>query len=60
MTPVIVVVDSSFIVTPIVGVLCLVFALLCNTLCLFLFCNHLDGKKRAGCFTFIVFLMSCD
>ena len=24
------------------------------------FCNHLDGKKRAGCFTLIVFLMSRD
>ena len=24
------------------------------------FCNHLDGKERAGCFTLIVFLMSCD
>ena len=23
-------------------------------------CNHRDGEERAGCFTFIVFLMSCD
>ena len=26
----------------------------------FNFCNHLDGEERAGCFTLIVFLMSCD
>ena len=25
-----------------------------------LFCNHLDEEERAGCFTLIVFLMSCD
>ena len=25
-----------------------------------LFCNHLDGEERAGCFTLTVFLMSCD
>ena len=25
----------------------------------FLVCNHLDEKERAGCFAFIVFLMSC-
>ena len=24
------------------------------------FCNHPDGKERAGCFIFTVFLMSCD
>ena len=24
----------------------------------FLVCNHLDDEERAGCFTFIVFLMS--
>ena len=33
---------------------CFVF----NTLCRFYFCHHLDGEKRAGCFTLIVFLMS--
>ena len=26
----------------------------------FLFCNHLDGEERTGCFTLTVFLMSCD
>ena len=26
----------------------------------FYFCNHLDGKKSAGCFILTVFLMSCD
>ena len=25
-----------------------------------LFPCHFDGEERAGCFTFIVFLMSCD
>ena len=25
----------------------------------FWFYNHLDGEERAGCFTLIVFLMSC-
>ena len=24
------------------------------------FCNHLDEEEIAGCFAFIVFLMSCD
>ena len=24
-----------------------------------LFCNHIDGEARAGCFTLTVFLMSC-
>ena len=24
----------------------------------FLFCNHLDGEERAGCFTLTVFLMA--
>ena len=23
-------------------------------------CNHIDGKERAGCFTLVVFLVSCD
>ena len=26
----------------------------------FLFCNHLDGEERTGCFTLIIFLVSCD
>ena len=26
----------------------------------FFFCNHLHYEERTGCFTFIVFLMSCD
>ena len=25
----------------------------------FLFCNHLDEEKKAGCFAFIVFWVSC-
>ena len=25
-----------------------------------LFCNHLDGSERAGCFTVFVFLVSCS
>ena len=28
--------------------------------CPFWFCNHHDGKERAGCFTQIVFLVSFD
>ena len=34
---------------------CVVFI----TLCPFLFCNYLDEEERAGCFAFIVFLLSC-
>ena len=26
----------------------------------FLFCNHLDGNERAGCFALFVFLVSRD
>ena len=26
----------------------------------FLFCNHLDGEEKAGCFTLTVFLVTCD
>ena len=26
----------------------------------FYLCNHLNGEEKAGCFTLIVFLMSCD
>ena len=39
-------------VAPIVG----------GVLCLFpfKFFNHLDGEERAGCFTVLVFLVSCD
>ena len=29
--------------------------LFCSTLCPFLFCNHLAGEERVGCFTFVVF-----
>ena len=39
-----------------VGVLYFVLVLLFSTL----FCNHLDGDERAGCFTLIVFLVSFD
>ena len=28
--------------------------------CLRRFCNHLDGKERAGCFALFVFLVSRD
>ena len=38
----------------------LVLILLCSTKCSFLFCNHFAEEERAGCFTLIVFLMSCD
>ena len=41
------------------GALCLVLVLLCITLVSFLVCNYLE-EERAGCFTLIVFLMSCD
>ena len=34
------------------------YVLLCVTLCPFLFCNHLDGEERAGCFAKFVFLVS--
>ena len=43
-----VVVDSLFIISHIVRVLCLILVLLCNTLCPFCFFNHFDGKKRPG------------
>ena len=36
-----------------------VFVLLCIILSPFLFCNHLEEEKRAGCFAFIVLRMSC-
>ena len=36
----------------------MVLGLMCSTLCPFLFCNHLVGEDRVGCFTFIVFSMS--
>ena len=35
-------------------------ALLCNTLCPFLLCSHLDGEERAASFTLIVFLITHD
>ena len=28
-------------------------------MCPFLFCNHLDGEERAGCFALFVFMVSC-
>ena len=37
----------------------LVFVLLSNTLCHFLFCNHLDEVEREVYFILIVFLVSC-
>ena len=37
-----------------------VLVLLYSTLCPFLFCSHLGGEERAGCFTLFVYLMSCD
>ena len=36
-----------------------VFVLLCITLCLFYFCNRLEEEENAGCFAFVVLLMSC-
>ena len=33
------------------GALCLVFVLVCTTLCPFLFCNHLDEEEKVDCFT---------
>ena len=36
------------------------YVLLCVTLCQFLFCNHLDGEERAGCFVLFVFQVSRD
>ena len=36
------------------------YVLLCINLCHFTFCNHLDEEKRAGCFAFFIFVLSCD
>ena len=52
-------VDLLFIVTPVAGVLIVVF-LLYDTLCPFYFCNHIDVEERAGCFAWLVFLVSSD
>ena len=41
------------------GVLIVVF-LLYDTLCPFLFCNHIDVEKRASCFAWLVFLVSSN
>ena len=30
------------------------FVMLCITVCPFLFCNHLEEEKKAGCFVLIV------
>ena len=52
-----VVVDSLFIVTPIVcgGLFCyVVLNVLSNE-----FCNQLDEEERAGCFTLIVLVCNC-
>ena len=35
-------------------------ALLCNTLCPFLLCSHLDGQDRVASFSLIVFLINRD
>ena len=48
------------IVTPIVRLSNLLYVLLYVTLYPFEFCNHLDGKERAGCFSLFVFLVSRD
>ena len=51
---------TMFIVTPIsCGGLCFVLVLLYSTLCHPSVTSTLMGK-RAGCFTLIVFLVSCD
>ena len=42
------------------GFCVLVVVLLCITKCPFKFFNHIDEEERAGCFTLIVFLLSCD
>ena len=52
-----VVVASLLIVRPIVS-FCIFYVLLCITLCLFMFCNNLDGEEIAGCFAKFVFLVS--
>ena len=50
-----------FMYTPLFVFFMLVFVLVWYTLCPFLFCNHLDelDEKRADCFNFIDFCMSC-
>ena len=55
-----VVVDSLFNVAPFVclgSVVCPSFVM--HYLVFFLVCNHIHEIDRAGCFTFIVFLMPC-
>ena len=40
-----------------------IYVLLCcdiNYLFLFLICNHLSDDEKAGCFAFLVFLLSCN
>ena len=46
-----------FIVAPI-GFLCLILVLLCSALGPFWICGRLAGEERAGCYTFIAFLVS--
>ena len=41
------------------SVIVLCFVLRCFMFIL-VFCNHLDGEERAGCFAKFVFLASCD
>ena len=36
--------------------MCVFLALLCNTLCPFEFCSHLDGDEVSGSFTLILLL----
>ena len=42
-----------------VRILCLVFVLVCITLCPFEICNHLYEEERVGCSALLFFLMSC-
>ena len=45
-----------------VGALCLscfVMHYFVSILCPFLFCNHLEGEEKTGCFAFIVLQMYC-
>ena len=42
------------------GILCLVLVFLFTSFCLSTFVPRLDREQRAGCFTLIGLLMSCD
>ena len=52
-------IDCLLMLSLFVGVLCLVLVFVIQYLMVFLCCITLMWK-RAGCFTVIVFLMSCD